>query len=99
MKEELKNIGTIESEDTGGLTNRKESEVVKNINGMTEEELENERLREENERLREEIERVRSLPFKERLYDRVNVSLKTMDIIIITLILLAIAATIVGMIQ
>lgn len=60
---------------------------------------ETQRLREENERLREEIERVKSLPLKERLYDHVHVSVKTMDIFICTMIVLGVIAVIVGMIK
>lgn len=55
---------------------------------MTEEELktieeENARLKEENERLRQaEEERLAGLNPKERLYDKIHVSVRTMDIII-----------------
>lgn len=51
-------------------------------------ELENERLREENERLRLLEEYRKTLPLKERLYDRIDVSVKTMDIIIAGLLIL-----------
>lgn len=54
-------------------------------------------LREENERLREEIARVKSLPLKERLYDHVNVSLRTLDIFIGVMIAIGVIAVIVGM--
>ena len=46
-------------------------------------------LREENERLKKEREEYRkTLPVKERLYDHINVSLKTMDMIIAVLFIL-----------
>ena len=47
---------------------------------LTGEEQNLKRLEEENERLRQEIERVRNLPLKERLYDKVHVSVRTLDI-------------------
>lgn len=58
---------------------------------LTTEELEeqNRQLLEENERLKREREEYRkTLPMKERLYDHVNVSLKTMDRIIAVLFIL-----------
>ena len=39
-------------------------------------------LLEENKRLREENERLKKLPLKERLYDKINVSVRTLDIVI-----------------
>lgn len=49
----------------------------------------NRQLQEENERLKKEREEYRkTLPFKERLYDHVNVSVKTMDKIIAVLFIL-----------
>lgn len=56
-------------------------------------------LREENERLRAEIERVKSLPAKERLYEHVNVSLKTIDIFIGVMLVIGILAVVIGMIK
>lgn len=64
---------------------------------QTDQELENERLKEENERLREEIERVRNLPMKERLYDKIHVTVRVIDFFIIMMILLAIIVTVIGM--
>lgn len=55
---------------------------------MTQEELtqieeENQRLKDENERLKlAEEERIKNLGPKERLYDKLNVSLRTMNIIV-----------------
>ena len=46
-------------------------------------EEENRRLKEENERLRKaEEERIANLAPKERLYEKINVSLRTMNIIV-----------------
>ena len=55
------------------------------------------RLEEENERLRQEIERVRNLPLKERLYDKVHVSVRTLDIFIAVMIILGIIVIVLGM--
>lgn len=59
-------------------------------------EEENRRLREENERLRlAEEERIRSLPAKERLYEKINVSLRTMNIIVgVLFVILAVVMTV-----
>lgn len=64
---------------------------------LTEAEAQTRRLMEENEKLREEIERVRSLPMKERIYDHVHVSVRTMDIFIGVMLVLAVIAVILGM--
>lgn len=48
-------------------------------------EQENQRLKEENERLKEYR---KSLPVKERLYDHINVSVRTLDIFIGCMIVL-----------
>ncbi len=67
------------------------NETEKNTAAASETELErqNRLLREENERLKKEREEYRkSLPAKERLYDHINVSLKTMDMIIAALFIL-----------
>lgn len=64
---------------------------------LTEAEAQTRRLMEENEKLREEIERVRSLPMKERIYDHVHVSVRTMDIFIGVMLVLAVVAVILGM--
>ena len=56
-------------------------------------------LEEENERLREEIERVKSLTVKERIYDRIHVSVRTLDIFIAVMILLGIGVVVLGMIN
>jgi len=64
---------------------------------LTGEEQNLKRLEEENERLRQEIERVRNLPLKERLYDKVHVSVKTLDIFIAVMIILGIIVIVLGM--
>lgn len=67
------------------------SETKKDTGAASETELErqNRLLREENERLKKEREEYRkSLPMKERLYDHINVSVKTMDRIIAALFIL-----------
>lgn len=68
---------------------------------MTEEELkelelENQRLREENERLKEYRA---SLPPKERLYDRVPLTLKQMDLVIGGLLVLLVAVIVMGLVN
>lgn len=57
------------------------------------------RLRQENERLRQEIERVKELSIKERLYDHVHVSLRTLDIFIGVMIALGVFVVILGLIN
>lgn len=64
---------------------------------LTQAEEETHRLLEENERLREEIERVRGLPMKERIYDHVHVSVRTIDIFIGGMLVIAVLAVIAGM--
>lgn len=64
---------------------------------LTGEEQNLKRLEEENERLRQEIERVRNLPLKERLYDKVHVSVRTLDIFIAVMIILGIIVIVLGM--
>ena len=55
------------------------------------------KLEEENEKLRREIERVRNLSLKERLYDKVNVSVRTLDIFIIVMVIIGIIVVILGL--
>lgn len=69
----------------------KQEKDMKDNEMMTAEELaeQNRQLREENERLKREREEYRkTLSPKERLYDHVNVSVKTMDRIIAALFIL-----------
>lgn len=56
-------------------------------------------LKEENRKLREENERLQKLPLKERLYDHVHVSVKTMDRIIFGLCVLFVIVVVAGMIK
>lgn len=72
---------------------------------MTQEELElleaeNQRLKDENEALRlSEEERLKSLAPKERLYEKVHVSLGTMNIIVGILFALLAAVLILGLLD
>lgn len=58
-----------------------------------------EELMEQNRRLQEENERLKALSPKERLYDHVNVSLKTMDRIIAALFVLLGVVLIMGILN
>ena len=77
-----------------GAQERKTAESGRELTG---EEQNLKRLEEENERLRQEIERVRNLPLKERLYDKVYVSVRTLDIFIAVMIILGIIVIVLGM--
>ena len=77
-----------------GAQERKTAESGRELTG---EEQNLKRLEEENERLRQEIERVRNLPLKERLYDKVHVSVRTFDIFIAVMIILGIIVIVLGM--
>ena len=77
-----------------GAQERKTAESGRELTG---EEQNLKRLEEENERLRQEIERVRYLPLKERLYDKVHVSVRTLDIFIAVMIILGIIVIVLGM--
>ena len=77
-----------------GAQERKTAESGRELPG---EEQNLKRLEEENERLRQEIERVRNLPLKERLYDKVHVSVRTLDIFIAVMIILGIIVIVLGM--
>ena len=77
-----------------GAQERKTAESGRELTG---EEQNLKRLEEENETLRQEIERVRNLPLKERLYDKVHVSVRTLDIFIAVMIILGIIVIVLGM--
>lgn len=77
-----------------GAQERKTAESGRELTG---EEQNLKRLEEENERPRQEIERVRNLPLKERLYDKVHVSVRTLDIFIAVMIILGIIVIVLGM--
>lgn len=55
---------------------------------LTEAELERRRLEEENELLRKELEYIKEKNLKERMYDHVHVSVRTMDIFIGVMVVL-----------
>ena len=77
-----------------GAQERKTAESGRELTG---EEQNLKRLEEDIERLRQEIERVRNLPLKERLYDKVHVSVRTLDIFIAVMIILGIIVIVLGM--
>lgn len=56
-----------------------------------------EELEEENRKLREENERLQNLSPKERLYEHIHVSVRTMDIIIGILCVVFIVVIVMGM--
>ena len=62
-------------------------------------EAEKRRLEEENEALRKELEILREKTLKERLYDHVHVSVRTMDIFIGVMAALFIAVIVLGLLN
>ena len=52
-----------------------------------------------NRKLREENERLRALPLKERLYEKVHVSVRTLDIFIGCMCVLFVIVVVLGMIN
>ena len=66
---------------------------------LTEPELERRRLEEENERLRKELEYIKEKNLKERIYDHVNVSVRTMDIFIGIMVVLFVAVIVIGLLN
>lgn len=72
---------------------------------MTQEEVkvledENQRLKEENEQMRlAEEERIRNLTPKDRLYDKIHVSLRTMNIIIGVLFVILFVVLAIGLLD
>lgn len=94
MNEELERDGSVEMEESGLMDGSVET------GGGSEAEAERLRLlEEENERLRLEIERVKSLSVKERIYDRIHVSVRTLDIFIAVMVLLGIGVVVLGMLN
>lgn len=89
----LDHSGSKALEDDGA----QEQKMAESGRELTGEEQNLKRLEEENERLRQEIERVRNLPLKERLYDKVHVSVRTLDIFIAVMIILGIIVIVLGM--
>lgn len=64
------------------MPDEKEMTAEKTEEPLTEAELERRRLEEENELLRKELEYIKEKNLKERMYDHVHVSVRTMDIFI-----------------
>lgn len=64
------------------MPDEKEMITEKTEEPLTEAELERRRLEEENELLRKELEYIKEKNLKERMYDHVHVSVRTMDIFI-----------------
>ncbi|WP_432629498.1 hypothetical protein [Brotaphodocola sp.] len=76
-------------------TNKNRDENMnEKLDEMSELERENQRLREENQRLKEYRA---SLPPKERLYDRIPLTVKQLDIIIAGLVILFLVVCVMGM--
>ncbi|GEM_PF-7037129 len=71
-----------------------EKEQELKMTEMSELERENQRLREENQRLKEYRA---SLPPKERLYDRIPLTVKQLDMIIAGLVILFLVVCVMGM--
>ena len=66
---------------------------------LTEADLERRRLEEENERLRKELEYMKEKNLKERIYDHVNVSVRTMDIFIGIMVALFVVVIVIGLLN
>lgn len=66
---------------------------------LSETELERRRLEEENERLRKELEYMKEKNLKERIYDHVNVSVRTMDIFIGIMVALFVVVIVIGLLN
>lgn len=58
-----------------------------------------EELQEENRRLQEENKHLKELSLKERMYDKINVSVRTMDIFIGIMCVLFVVVVIMGMMK
>ena len=58
-----------------------------------------EELTEENKRLQEENERLKNRSIKERMYDKINVSVRTIDILIGCMCVLFVAVVVMGMLK
>lgn len=56
-------------------------------------------LAEENKRLQEENERLKNRSIKERMYDKINVSVRTIDIFIGCMCVLFVAVVVMGMLK
>lgn len=58
-----------------------------------------EELAKENKRLQEENERLKNRSIKERMYDKINVSVRTIDIFIGCMCVLFVAVVVMGMLK
>ncbi|MDD6074185.1 MAG: hypothetical protein PUB88_08000 [Clostridium sp.] len=76
-----------------------EQENILEEEALTEPELERRRLEEENERLRKELEYMKEKNLKERIYDHVNVSVRTMDIFIGIMVALFVVVIVIGLLN
>lgn len=76
-----------------------EQENILEEETLTEPELERRRLEEENERLRKELEYIKEKNLKERIYDHVNVSVRTMDIFIGIMVALFVVVIVIGLLN
>ena len=76
-----------------------EQENILEEETLTEPELERRRLEEENERLRKELEYMKEKNLKERIYDHVNVSVRTMDIFIGIMVALFVVVIVIGLLN
>ena len=76
-----------------------EQENILEEEALTEPELERRRLEEENERLRKELEYIKEKNLKERIYDHVNVSVRTMDIFIGIMVALFVVVIVIGLLN
>ena len=76
-----------------------EQENILEEEALTEPELERRRLEEENERLRKELEYMKEKNLKERIYDHVNVSVRTMDIFIGIMVSLFVVVIVIGLLN
>ncbi len=86
MEEEIEKIS-----GTGTVTEAAK-EAVEVLSEKTLEEL-----AEENRRLQEENERLKNRSIKERMYDKINVSVRTIDIFIGCMCVLFVAVVVMGM--
>ena len=76
-----------------------EQENIQEKEVLSETELERQRLEEENERLRKELEYMKEKNLKERIYDHVNVSVRTMDIFIGIMVALFVVVIVIGLLN
>ena len=93
------------------MLNKKETleealgEEIEAVKGMVEEAAENaadktlEDLEAENEKLRQELELMKEKTVKERIYDHVHVSVRTMDIFIGVMVVLFVVVVVLGILN